>query len=194
MKTQIMSDQVLLSSYLNGDSSAISALILKHEGKLKDYIRILTHDNDLSDDIYQETIIKAFNMISSGKYVESGHFASWMMRIARNKVFDYFRSQKSAKEINEKTAGFDIIGTSNLLDTNMEDSMISEQNTIDLKSLVALLPEDQQEVVRMRYYDELSFKEIAQITGVSINTALGRMRYALINLRKLIREKNIEFN
>lgn len=186
-----MTDQVLLKSYLQGDKSAISRLIERHSQRVRDYIRLMVKDNDVADDIFQETFIKAVRVIDEGKYSDNGKFISWILRIAHNQVIDYFRARKHDKQVNESEAGYDVLGTLRFAEQTVEDRMVSDQIDNDVRKLVGMLPEEQREVVRLRYYSGLSFKEIAEQTGVSINTALGRMRYALINLRKMIKENNL---
>ncbi len=191
MNVQVSSDQVLLKSYLSGDSSAISKLIERHSKRVRDYIKMMVKDGDVAEDIFQETFIKAVRVIDDGRYTDNGKFLSWVLRIAHNQVIDYFRAQRQQKTISESEAGYDLLGTLRFLDHNVEDSMISEQIERDVRSLIQELPEEQREVVMMRYFSNLSFKDIAELTDVSINTALGRMRYALINLRRLIKDKNM---
>lgn len=191
MNTQVLSDRVLLGHYLAGDSSAISQLIERHSRRVRDYIRMMVKDRDLAEDIFQETFIKAVRVIDEGRYVDSGKFLSWVLRIAHNQVIDHFRSQKQDKSVSESDAGYDVLGTLRFAEPTVEDRIVGEQIAEEVRGLVDLLPEEQREVVRMRYYANLSFKEIAEQTGVSINTALGRMRYALINLRRLIKEKKM---
>ena len=166
MNVQVVSDQKLLNCYLSGDRNAISQLIERHSRRVRDYIQMMVKDGDVADDIFQETFIKAVRVIDEGRYTDNGRFLSWILRIAHNQVIDHFRAQKQNRQLNEAEAGYDVLGTLRLAD-------------------------EQREVVMMRYYSGLSFKEIAEQTGVSINTALGRMRYALINLRKMIKEKNL---
>ena len=191
MNGQIMSDQVLLTSYLQGDKSAISSLIERHSRRVRDYIRMMVKDGDTAEDIFQETFIKAVRVIDEGKYADSGKFLSWILRIAHNQVIDYFRAQKQNRQVNESAAGYNVLGTLRFAERTVEDKMVSEQIERDVRALVELLPDEQREVVMLRYFSGLSFKEIAEQTNVSINTALGRMRYALINLRKMIHEKNL---
>ena len=191
MNMQVLSDQVLLNRYLSGNRSAISQLIERHSRRVKDYIRMMVKDDELAEDLFQETFIKAVRVIDDGRYTDNGKFLSWVLRIAHNQVIDYFRAQKQSKLINESEAGYDLFGSLKLADRNVEDRMVAEQIEADVRQLIELLPEEQREVVVMRYYSDMSFKEIAGQTGVSINTALGRMRYALINLRRMIREKNL---
>ena len=194
MKAQNSSDRELLNSYLLGNKSAISTLIEKHNRRVRDYIRMMVGDSDIAADIAQETFIKAVSVIDEGRYIDKGKFLSWVLRIAHNKTLDYFRSQKSNASVSESSAGYNVLGTIKYADKSIEDSMISEQIDTDIRALVEMLPEEQREVVMLRYYSDLSFKEIADQTGVSINTALGRMRYALINLRKMIKERNLSLS
>lgn len=187
----VLSDRVLLNNYLSGDRSAISELIERHSQRVRSYIGMMVKDDDIADDIFQETFIKAVKVIDEGRYTDSGKFLSWVLRIAHNRVLDHFRREKHSRTINEKEAGYDMLSTINLAERTIEDDMVVGEMQATVRSLVALLPSEQREVVEMRYYAKLSFQEIADETGVSINTALGRMRYALINLRKMIAEKNI---
>ncbi|MBO5687505.1 MAG: RNA polymerase sigma factor [Alistipes sp.] len=194
MNTQLLSDQVLLNRYLSGDRSAISQLIDRHSKRVRDYIRMMVKDHDVADDILQETLIKAVRVIDEGRYADTGKFLSWVLRIAHNQVIDYFRSQKSQRTVSESDAGYNVLGTLRFAERNVEDRMISEQIEADVRRMIDSLPEEQREVVVMRYYAGMSFQEIADQTEVSINTALGRMRYALINLRKMIKENNVILN
>ena len=194
MNTQLLSDQVLLNRYLSGDRSAISQLIDRHSKRVRDYIRMMVKDHDVADDILQETLIKAVRVIDEGRYADTGKFLSWVLRIAHNQVIDYFRSQKSQRTVSESDAGYNVLGTLRFAERNIEDRMISEQIEADVRRMIDSLPEEQREVVMMRYYAGMSFQEIADQTEVSINTALGRMRYALINLRKMIKENNVILN
>ncbi|MBR7170436.1 MAG: sigma-70 family RNA polymerase sigma factor [Alistipes sp.] len=191
MKAQVMNDRELLGRYRAGDSSAMSQLVERHSRRVRDYIRMMVKDRDLAEDIFQDTFIKVVRVIDEGRYVDNGKFLSWVLRIAHNQVIDYFRSQKQNKAISESDAGYDVLGTLRFAERTVEDRLVGEQIERDVRALVELLPAEQREVVRMRYYHNLSFKEIAEQTGVSINTALGRMRYALINLRRLIQEKKM---
>lgn len=191
MNVQVKSDQALLNSYLQGDRSAISRLIERHTRRVRDYIRMMVKDNDVADDILQETFIKAVRVIDECRYTDNGKFLSWILRIAHNQVIDHFRAQKQNRQVNESNAGYNVLGTLRFAEKNVEDRMVADQIEADVRSLVEMLPDEQREVVMMRYFSGLSFKEIAEQTDVSINTALGRMRYALINLRKMIREKNL---
>ena len=191
MNVQVLSDQVLLNNYLSGDRSAISSLIERHSRRVKDYILMMVKDRDIAEDIFQETFIKAVRVIDEGRYSDNGKFLSWILRIAHNQVIDYFRAQRQNKSVTEADAGYDMLGTLRFADRTVEDSMVSDQIERDVRALVDLLPAEQREVVMLRYFSGLSFKDIAEQTDVSINTALGRMRYALINLRRMIKEKNL---
>ena len=186
-----LSDSQLLSAYLSGDGSAISLLIERHKKRVTEYIRMMVKDRDVADDIFQETFIKVVRFIDEGRYTDNGKFLSWVLRIAHNQVIDYFRQNKQQNKITECDAGFDILGTLKFSNDTVEDRMVSSQIESDVRKLIEYLPEEQKQVVTMRYYDDLSFKEIAELTQVSINTALGRMRYALINLRKMIKENQL---
>ena len=187
----VLSDRVLLNNYLSGDRSAISELIERHSLRVRNYIGMMVKDDDIANDIFQETFIKAVKVIDEGRYTDYGKFLSWVLRIAHNRVLDHFRREKASRQITEAEAGYDMIGTMRIAEPNTEDEMVQGEIEQTIRNLINLLPEDQQEVIRLRYYSKLSFAEIANETDVSINTALGRMRYALINLRKLIKEKNI---
>ena len=189
-----LSDRVLLNNYLLGDRSAISELIERHSRRVRNYIGIMVKDDAVADDIFQETFIKAIKVIDEGGYTDSGKFLSWVLRIAHNRVLDHFRREKSSRQINEKEAGYDVLGTLRFAENTVEDNIVHNELMETVRRLVEELPEDQREVVRLRYYSKLSFQEIAEQTDVSINTALGRMRYALINLRRMIKEKNIILN
>lgn len=191
MNVEVLSDKMLLNSYLSGNRGAISQLIERHSRRVRDYINMMVKDSDLANDIMQETFIKAVRVIDTGRYTDNGKFLSWILRIAHNQVIDHFRQQKQNRQINEAEAGYDIFSSLRLTEGNIEESIISSQIEADIRRMVEELPDEQREVVMMRYFHGLSFKEIAEQTDVSINTALGRMRYALINLRKMIREKNL---
>ena len=191
MNVNVLSDRVLLNNYLLGDRSAISELIERHSKRVRSYIGMMVKDDDVADDIFQETFIKAVRVIDEGRYTDNGKFLSWILRIAHNRVLDHFRREKASKQINESEAGYDVIGTLRFAEPTTEDEIVHSEMEQTIRDLIDLLPEEQQEVVRLRYYSKLSFQEIAEQTEVSINTALGRMRYALINLRRLIKEKNI---
>ena len=181
----------MLYNYRSGDQSAISKLIERHKRRVRDYIYMMVKDNDVADDIFQETFIKVIRVIDEGRYTDNGKFLSWVLRIAHNQVIDHFRACKQNKQVNESESGYNVLGSLRFAEKTIEDELISSQIESDVRNLIELLPEEQREVVMMRYYSGMSFKEIAEQTGVSINTALGRMRYALINLRRMIREKEL---
>jgi len=191
MKEKGLSDQQLLNGYLAGDSSAVSILIDRHRKRVSDYIYMMVKEREIAEDIFQDTFIKVIRVLGEGRYIDSGKFLSWVLRIAHNQVIDYFRQAKQQSKITEADAGYDILNSRRFADDTVEERMVSSQIEEDVRRLVDFLPEEQQEVVRMRYYMGLSFKEIADETNVSINTALGRMRYALINLRKMVKEKQL---
>ncbi|MBR5807176.1 MAG: RNA polymerase sigma factor [Alistipes sp.] len=191
MKSRMLSDQELLDMYQQGDREAVSQLLERHARRVRDYVRMLVKDSDVADDLTQEVLIKVVKVLDEGRYTDKGRFLPWVLRIAHNRVLDYFRAQKQVKTVSESSTGFDILGNKNLAEPSIEDQLVSEQQAEEVRALIELLPEEQREVVKMRYYEGLSFKEIAEHTGVSINTALGRMRYALINMRQMIKEKKL---
>lgn len=186
-----MSDSKLVGMYLTGNGSAISKLIERHKRRVTDYIAMMVKNRDIADDIFQETAIKAVRVIDEGRYADNGKFLSWVLRIAHNQVIDHFRHARGEHKISEADAGFDILGTMKFAGDSVEDRLVHEQIHEDLRRIIDHLPEEQREVVIMRYFNDMSFKEIAEESGVSINTALGRMRYALINLRKLIKDNRV---
>lgn len=186
-----LSDSELVALYLKGDSKSFEALIQKHKNKIYAFILSKIRNRDLAEDIFQDTFIKVINSLQKGKYNEEGKFLPWVMRIANNLVIDYFRKSKKMRTITP-TDDFDIFDILQDGEKNIEDNLVNNQIHKDLRKLIEHLPENQKEVLKMRYYAELSFKEISESTGVSINTALGRMRYALINLRKLIDSHQVD--
>ena len=191
MKSRKLSDHELLEMYQQGDREAVSQLLERHARRVRDYVRMLVKESDVADDLTQEVLIKVVRVLDEGRYTDKGRFLPWMLRIAHNRVLDYFRAQKQVKTVSESSSGFDIWGNKNLAEPSIEEQLISEQQAEEVRALIELLPEEQREVVKMRYYEGLSFKEISEHTGVSINTALGRMRYALINMRQMIKEKKL---
>ncbi len=184
------SDALLVKNYVAGDESALATLITRHESKIYGFIYSKIADRDVSDDIFQDTFIKVIKTLKSQSYNEEGKFLPWVMRIAHNLIIDHFRKNKKMPMFRE-TDEFSIFSVMSDNTMNVENQMISEQVEVDLKRLIDELPEDQKEVLMMRIYQDLSFKEISELTGVSINTALGRMRYALMNLRKVIDKHQI---
>jgi RNA polymerase sigma-70 factor (ECF subfamily) len=190
-KFEGVSDEELALLYVQGDNRAFDELLSRTKNKLFTYIMFVVRDHDIADDIFQETFIKAVKVIDEGGYTDSGKFLSWILRIAHNRVLDHFRREKSSRQINEKEAGYDVLGTLRFAENTIEDTIVHNELMETVRSLVEELPEDQREVVRLRYYSKLSFQEIAEHTDVSINTALGRMRYALINMRRIADENHI---
>ena len=187
------SDEELVKLYVQGNNEAFDALLSRYNTKVYNYIYGFVHNEALAEDLFQETFIKAIITLKQGGYSESGKFSSWLMRIAHNKVFDVFRLEKRDNTVSNDEYDVDLYDYSQLLEGNVEDNIVADQTIDELNYLITLLNEDQREIIKMRYYQELSFKEISDITGVSINTALGRMRYAILNLRKLAEEKNMLF-
>ncbi len=179
------SDKELVNAYILGKESALEVLISRHKSKIFSTIMYMVNDRDLAEDVFQDTFIKVIHTLRAGRYNEEGKFLPWVLRIAHNLVIDYFRKEKKMRTI-APTEEFDIFSVLKLSDENIEDSMVREQIENDVRKMVEFLPDEQREVVELRMYKDLSFKEISELTGVSINTALGRMRYALINLRKLV--------
>ncbi|MGY5353717.1 RNA polymerase sigma factor [Wenyingzhuangia sp. IMCC45467] len=188
-----LDDAAIVSLYINGDEKCLSELITRHEEKIFGYIYSKTFDTDLSNDIFQDTFIKIIHTLKRGKYNEEGKFLPWALRIAHNLTMDYYRDKKR-KKTKYATETYDVFDFIAGEDLNAEDKIELEQTINDVIGLIDALPQDQQEVLRMRIFMDLSFKEIAEHTNVSINTALGRMRYALINMRKIIDEKEVVKN
>lgn len=185
-----LTEQELIHAYIRGNEFAIEQLILRHKNRVYTYIFYKVKDEELAEDIFQDTFIKVINTIKKGKYNDEGKFLPWVLRIAHNLVIDFFR-KNSRMPMVKGTEDFDIFDVISSPDRNIEQSIQSNQVYKHLKKLIKHLPNDQKEVIMMRMYFDMSFKEIADMTNVSINTSLGRMRYGLINLRKMIEEKNI---
>jgi len=183
-------DALLVKSYIAGDENALSVLINRHQSKLYGFIYSKVGDRDLTDDIFQDTFIKVIKTLKSNSYNEEGKFLPWVMRIAHNLIIDHFRRNKKMPMFRE-TEEFSIFSIMSDQSLTIENQLITEQVEQDLKRIIQELPADQREVMMMRMYQDLSFKEIAELTGVSINTALGRMRYALLNMRKVIDKHQI---
>ncbi len=186
-----LADEQLVEMYAKGDNSAFDVLLSRYQQKLYSYILFLVHNEDTANDLFQETFVKAIVTIQQGRYVESGKFSAWLTRIAHNLIIDKYRQDKNANLISNDNDECDIFNNAALSDITVEMKIIKEQSLADVERLVKELPAVQQEVVYMRFYQNLSFKEIAEVTGVSINTALGRMRYGLINLRRMVEERGI---
>ncbi len=186
-----LTDTELVKLYENGNNKAFEILLDKYQEKLYNQIFMIVKQRELAEDIFQETFFKAIINLKQGNYVETGKFLPWISRIAHNLIIDHFRRQKNENTVSNDTDGHDLLNNICLYEHSIEDNMINEQILNDVVHLIYFLPENQQEVVRMRIFQDLSFKEIAEITGVSINTALGRMRYALLNMRRLAEEHNL---
>jgi len=190
MKLQNKNDHELVHMYMAGEEAGLEELIRRHKSKIYTSIYMLVKDEYLAEDIFQDTFIKVINTLKAGKYNEEGKFLPWVLRIGHNLVIDYFRKDKRTPIITNGE-GFDIFDVLGFYDESIEDKMIRDQTHQDLKAMIQLLPSEQKEVLIMRHYGDMSFKEIADITNVSINTALGRMRYALNNLRKMMDTKEL---
>ena len=191
MKERVLNDQDLVQAYIKGDQSAIETLINRHRSKVFTYILLTIKNQQLAEDLFQETFIKVIQSLRGGKYKDNGRFLSWVIRIAHNLIIDHFRKEKQMNSVSNDDTEVDLFNSKKLSDKNIEEEIVNSQIQAELRSLINELPNDQREVVLLRHYGELSFKEIADQTDVSINTALGRMRYALINLRKLIKQKDL---
>lgn len=187
-------DFELVQKYLEGDHSSLEFLINRHRKRLYTYILLLVKDQHLAEDIFQDTFIKVIISLHEGKYRDNGKFISWVMRIAHNLIIDYFRKGKQLNTVSNDSYELDLFNSKKYADKNVEDNIIYDQVTDDIRSLIEELPDDQKEVVILRHYCNLSFKEIAEQTNVSINTALGRMRYALINMRKLMKDRELNLS
>ena len=190
-KTQGITDDQLVKAYASGNNEAFDVLLKRHQDRIFNYILRIIKNEDIANDIFQETFVKAILTIKQGRYTENGRFPAWISRIAHNLIIDHYRQEKSENVQSADIEEVDIFNRKDLCEATIEDLIIADQIRDDVKYLIELLPELQREVLKMRYYQNLSFKEIAEITGVSINTALGRMRYAIINLRRIAAEKDI---
>ncbi|MCF8345706.1 MAG: sigma-70 family RNA polymerase sigma factor [Bacteroidales bacterium] len=191
MNTNQLNDQQLVQAFLKGDETCIETLINRHRVKVYTYIFLTIKNHALAEDLFQETFIKVIQSLRRNKYKDNGRFLSWVIRIAHNLIIDHFRKEKQLNAISNDDSELDLFNSKKLADDNIEQLMVSDQIRKDLRKLIQELPDDQREVVLLRHFGQLSFKEIADHTGVSINTALGRMRYALINLRKMIHDRNL---
>lgn len=191
MERLAIPDNELVKKFKAGDHYALEVLIERHKNKLYSYILSLVKNHQLAEDIFQDTFIKVIRSLKSGNYKDEGRFISWVTRIAHNLVIDYFRKQKNYKEIMDSDTETDMFNCSSLSDDTIEQTLVKDQISSDLKKLIKELPDEQRSILIMRLYLNMSFKEIAEHTEVSINTALGRMRYAILNLKKLAEEKQI---
>lgn len=190
MKLEQKTDQELIRLYVSGNEAGLVGLINRYKSKIYTSIYLLVKDDYLAEDIFQDTFIKVIHTLRKGRYNEEGKFLPWVVRIAHNLVIDHYRKERRAPMV-VNSDGFDIFDILQFADESMEARMIREQTYKDLRKMIQLLPDDQKEVLIMRHYGEMSFKEIAEVTQVSINTALGRMRYALNNLRKMMYGKEL---
>lgn len=190
MKAKVLTDQELIGIYLAGHESALEKLIRRHKSRVFAYILMIVKEKELAEDLFQDTFIKVINTIRSGQYKEEGKFIQWVMRIAHNLIIDHFRKAKRIPTIGNSDE-YDIFDRVKIPVESVEELLITEQIHKDVKKLIEYLPREQKEVLVMRHYGDMSFKDIAEVTNVSINTALGRMRYALINLRKLVKDNQV---
>ena len=188
----VMTDEELAMAYIEGNNRAFDLLLQRTQSKLFSYILFVVRDHDKAEDVFQETFVKVITKLNQRKYTTSGKFSAWLMRIAHNVIMDNYREQR-AQNIVEPTQGNDLsnISSKDLLDTSVENRYVNEQVLSDVKKMMNQLPATQREVVYMRFYQEMSFKEIAETTGVSINTSLGRMRYAVLNMRRMAKQHHI---
>ncbi len=190
MDNLVISDQQLVLAYIGGSEKALEALIAKHKARIFSYIIVTIKDRDLAEDFFQDTFVKVIKTLKAGKYNDQGKFLPWVMRIAHNLMIDHFRKAKKMQMV-KNTNDFDIFDTISSNDATSDELLERLQTKKDVKALISELPREQMEVIKLRMYYDMSFKEIGEYSGVSINTALGRMRYALINLRKLMNEKHM---
>ncbi len=187
----LRTDEELVALYASGENSAFDILLARYKDKLYSYILYLVHNSDVADDLFQDTFVRAIMTIRQGKYTESGKFYPWLTRIAHNLIIDQFRQEKNENAISNDEVDSDLFNNVRFSDKSIEQQIIDQQTLCDLSRLMEHLPETQKEMVHLRYYKNLSFKEIADMQGVSINTALGRMHYAIINMRRMAKENNI---
>lgn len=193
MQTQLCDDRELIRLYMGGDEQAFQVLLSRHKGKIYTSIYMFVRDTELANDLFQETFIKIIDTFRLARYNEEGKFLQWALRIAYNLCVDFFRKTKRRPVVSASN-DFDVFNLIEVADGNEEDNIIQSQNQSKIRQLIQALPEEQREVIVLRHYVDLSFKEIAELTSVSINTALGRMRYALINIRKMIAEHQISLH
>lgn len=187
-----LADDKLVAAYAQGNNEAFDALLNRHKDRVYSYILHIVKNRDLAEGIFQETFVKAITTIRQGRYTDSGKFSSWISRIAHNLIIDYYRQEKAENTVStDNDDATDILNRRDLADENVEDHLVKRQIMGDVRRIIRALPKSQREVLVMRYYRNMSFKEIAAATGVSINTALGRMRYAILNMRRIAKENNI---
>ncbi|WP_287212481.1 RNA polymerase sigma factor [Muribaculum sp.] len=186
-----LTDNELVRAYVNGNNQAFDMLLQRYQGKVYSYILHIVKNKDVADDIFQETFVKIIMTLRQGRYTDTGKFAAWLNRIAHNLIIDYYRQEKSENSVSIDNDDVDMLNRRDLCEANIEDLMVDVQIRDDVRRIIDALPLPQREVLVMRYYNDMSFKEIAEATGVSINTALGRMRYAILNMRRIASENNI---
>ena len=186
-----MTDEELVNAYANGNNAAFDILLNRHKSNIYSYIYYIVRNREMAEDIFQETFVKAITTIKQNRYTENGKFRAWINRIAHNLIIDNYRQEKNEQTISNDECEIDLLNNFKLSDGTIEDEMVKDQIFSDIKKLINYLPDNQKEVLVLRYYQDLSFKEIADITGVSINTALGRMRYAILNIRRMAEEKKM---
>jgi len=187
-----MADDELVALYAKGNNPAFDVLLNRHKSSVHSYIYYTVRDKDLTEDIFQEAFMKAIVTIKQGRYTENGKFKAWIMRIAHNLIIDYFRQERNENTVSNDEVESDLFNDIRLCDGTVEDDIVQNQVYADVRKLIRHLPASQREVLELRYYKDMSFKEIAEITGVSINTALGRMRYAILNMRRMAEENGME--
>jgi len=186
-----MTDEELVISYSIGDNLAFDELLQRHQKDVYNYIYFIIKNRDLAEDVFQETFIKAIMTIKQGRYTENGKFRAWILRIAHNLIIDYFRQERNENTVSNDEVEVDLLNKAYLCDATIEENLIYDQIMKDIRKLIDFLPDSQREVLEMRYYQGMSFKEISDKEGISINTALGRMRYAILNMRKMVEENGI---
>ena len=189
-----MADEELVVMYAKGNNIAFDVLLNRYKSSVHSYIYYIVRDRDLTEDIFQETFVKVILTIKQGRYTENGKFKAWITRIAHNLSIDHFRQERNENTISNDEVEVDLFNDMRLCEKTVEDAMVETQVFSDVKKMVEYLPDNQREVLEMRYYQNMSFKEIADRTGVSINTALGRMRYAILNMRRMAEENRIELS
>ena len=189
-----IADEELVVMYAKGNNIAFDVLLNRYKSSVHSYIYYIVRDRDLTEDIFQETFVKVILTIKQGRYTENGKFKAWITRIAHNLIIDHFRQERNENTISNDEVEVDLFNDMRLCEKTVEDAMVETQVFSDVKKMVEYLPDNQREVLEMRYYQNMSFKEIADRTGVSINTALGRMRYAILNMRRMAEENRIELS
>ena len=186
-----LTDEQLVRKYIDGNNKAFDTLLHRHKSRLYSYIIRIVKNKDLAEDIFQETFVKIIMTLRQGRYIESGKFSAWLSRIAHNLIIDHFRQEKAENNMSSDDEDTNLLNRRDLCEENIEDILVNDQIKADVRRIIDALPDPQKEVLVMRYYNDMSFKEIAETTGVSINTALGRMRYAILNMRRIAAENNI---